>query len=144
MKISTSKKNSDFREWEEKVCSELKASNLSGFNWQIPEGIELKALYTASDLEKLEWIDSLPGLFPFIRGPKASMYAGRPWTIRQYAGFSTAEESNRFYRENLEAGQKGLSVAFDLATHRGYDSDHPRVQGDVGKAGVAIDTVEDM
>ena len=101
MKISTSKKNSDFREWEEKVCSELKASNLSGFNWQTPEGIELKALYTASDLEKLEWIDSLPGLFPFIRGPMASMYAGRPWTIRQYAGFSTAEESNRFFRENL-------------------------------------------
>ena len=144
MKISTSKKNSDFREWEEKVCSELKASNLSGFNWQIPEGIELKALYTASDLEKLEWVDSLPGLFPFFRGPKASMYAGRPWTIRQYAGFSTAEESNRFYQENLKAGQKGLSVAFDLATHRGYDSDHPRVRGDVGKAGVAIDTVEDM
>ena len=144
MKISTSKKNSDFREWEEKVCSELKASNLSGFNWQTPEGIELKALYTASDLEKLEWIDSLPGLFPFIRGPRASMYAGRPWTIRQYAGFSTAEESNRFYQENLKAGQKGLSVAFDLATHRGYDSDHPRVRGDVGKAGVAIDTVEDM
>ena len=144
MKISTSKKNSDFREWEEKVCSELKASNHSGLNWQTPEGIELKALYTASDLEKLEWVDSLPGLFPFIRGPKASMYAGRPWTIRQYAGFSTAEESNRFYRENLKAGQKGLSVAFDLATHRGYDSDHPRVRGDVGKAGVAIDTVEDM
>jgi Methylmalonyl-CoA mutase, N-terminal domain/subunit len=144
MKISTSKKNSDFREWEEKVCSELRASNLSGFNCQTPGGIELKALYTASDLEKLEWVDSLPGLFPFIRGPKASMYAGRPWTIRQYAGFSTAEESNRFYRENLKAGQKGLSVAFDLATHRGYDSDHPRVRGDVGKAGVAIDTVEDM
>ena len=144
MKISTSKKNSDFREWEEKVCLELKASNLSGFNWQTPEGIELKALYTASDREKLEWVDSLPGLFPFIRGPKASMYAGRPWTIRQYAGFSTAEESNRFYRQNLKAGQKGLSVAFDLATHRGYDSDHPRVRGDVGKAGVAIDTVEDM
>ena len=144
MKISTSKKNSDFREWEEKVCSELKASNLSGFNWQTPEGIELKALYSTSDLEKLEWVDSLPGLFPFIRGPKASMYAGRPWTIRQYAGFSTAEESNRFYQENLKAGQKGLSVAFDLATHRGYDSDHPRVRGDVGKAGVAIDTVEDM
>ena len=144
MKISTSKKNSDFREWEDKVYSELKASNHSGFNLQTPEGIELKALYTASDLEKLEWIDSLPGLSPFIRGPKASMYAGRPWTIRQYAGFSTAEESNRFYRENLNAGQKGLSVAFDLATHRGYDSDHPRVRGDVGKAGVAIDTVEDM
>ena len=144
MKISTSKKNSDFREWEDKVYSELKASNHSRLNWQTPEGIELKALYTASDLEKLEWIDSLPGLSPFIRGPMASMYAGRPWTIRQYAGFSTAEESNRFYRENLKAGQKGLSVAFDLATHRGYDSDHLRVRGDVGKAGVAIDTVEDM
>ena len=136
--------NEAFKEWEEKARAELKGNDLSGPNWQTPEGIELKALYTASDLEKLEWIDSLPGLFPFIRGPKASMYAGRPWTIRQYAGFSTAEESNRFYQENLKAGQKGLSVAFDLATHRGYDSDHPRVRGDVGKAGVAIDTVEDM
>ena len=120
--------NEAFKEWEEKARSELKGNDLSGPNWQTPEGIELKALYTASDLEKLEWIDSLPGLFPFIRGPKASMYAGRPWTIRQYAGFSTAEESNRFYQENLKAGQKGLSVAFDLATHRGYDSDHPRVR----------------
>jgi methylmalonyl-CoA mutase len=109
-----------------------------------PEGIEVKPLYTAADLEGLSHLDALPGLPPFVRGPKATMYAGRPWTVRQYAGFSTAEESNAFYRRNLEAGQTGLSVAFDLATHRGYDSDHPRVVGDVGKAGVAIDSVADM
>jgi len=112
--------------------------------WETPEGIAVKPLYTAEDLEKLETADTLPGFAPFVRGPRATMYAGRPWTIRQYAGFSTAEESNAFYRRNLEGGQKGLSVAFDLATHRGYDSDHPRVVGDVGKAGVAIDSVEDM
>ena len=109
-----------------------------------PEGIVVKPLYTAADLENLETLGSLPGFPPFTRGPKATMYAGRPWTVRQYAGFSTAEESNKFYRANLAAGQMGLSVAFDLATHRGYDSDHPRVVGDVGKAGVAIDSVEDM
>jgi methylmalonyl-CoA mutase len=112
--------------------------------WQTPEGLPVKPLYTALDLEGLEHVGSLPGFEPFVRGVRATMYAHRPWTIRQYAGFSTAEESNAFYREALAAGQKGLSVAFDLATHRGYDSDHPRVVGDVGKAGVAIDSVEDM
>ncbi|MCW2242941.1 methylmalonyl-CoA mutase [Azospirillum canadense] len=111
--------------------------------WQTPEGLDVKALYTATDLEGLE-LDNLPGFPPFTRGPRATMYAVKPWTIRQYAGFSTAEESNAFYKANLKAGQMGLSVAFDLATHRGYDSDHPRVVGDVGKAGVAIDSVEDM
>jgi methylmalonyl-CoA mutase len=112
--------------------------------WRTPEGIEVKALYTAADLHGLPYTDTLPGFEPFVRGPQATMYAVRPWTIRQYAGFSTAEESNAFYRRNLAAGQQGVSVAFDLATHRGYDSDHPRVSGDVGKAGVAIDSVEDM
>jgi len=112
--------------------------------WMTPEGIEVKPLYTAADLAQMEHLDYAAGLPPFLRGPYASMYALRPWTIRQYAGFSTAEDSNAFYRRNLAAGQKGLSVAFDLATHRGYDSDHPRVTGDVGKAGVAIDSVEDM
>ena len=108
------------------------------------EGIAIKPLYTAADLDALAHLDGLPGMAPYVRGPKATMYANRPWTVRQYAGFSTAEESNAFFRDNLAAGQKGLSVAFDLATHRGYDSDHPRVTGDVGKAGVAIDSVEDM
>ena len=117
---------------------------MSALDWTTPEGIVVKPLYTAADLEGLETLGSLPGFPPFTRGPKATMYAGRPWTVRQYAGFSTAEESNKFYRANLAAGQMGLSVAFDLATHRGYDSDHPRVVGDVGKAGVAIDSVEDM
>src|SRR5690349_22422322 len=112
--------------------------------WQSPEGIEIKPLYTARDVEGLDGLDTYPGLAPFLRGPYPTMYTTQPWTIRQYAGFSTAEESNAFYRRNLKAGQKGLSVAFDLATHRGYDSDHPRVTGDVGKAGVAIDSVEDM
>ena len=112
--------------------------------WETPEGIDVKPLYTAADTANLENANTLPGFAPFVRGPKATMYAGRPWTIRQYAGFSTAEESNAFYRKNLAAGQQGASVAFDLATHRGYDSDHPRVTGDVGKAGVAIDSVEDM
>ena len=111
---------------------------------QTPEGIPVKPLYTAADLENLEAVGTLPGFDPFVRGVRATMYSNRPWTIRQYAGFSTAEESNAFYRANLAAGQMGLSVAFDLATHRGYDSDHPRVVGDVGKAGVAIDSVEDM
>ncbi|NND88125.1 MAG: methylmalonyl-CoA mutase, partial [Flavobacteriaceae bacterium] len=108
------------------------------------EGIELKKRYKASDLDTAEHLDFVAGLSPYLRGPYSTMYVRRPWTIRQYAGFSTAEESNDFYRKNLAAGQKGLSVAFDLATHRGYDSDHPRVEGDVGKAGVAIDSVEDM
>jgi methylmalonyl-CoA mutase len=112
--------------------------------WQTPEGIDVRPLYTEADVEDVRHLGGLPGLAPFVRGPRATMYAGRPWTIRQYAGFSTAEESNAFYRRNLAAGQQGVSVAFDLATHRGYDSDHPRVVGDVGKAGVAIDSVEDM
>jgi methylmalonyl-CoA mutase len=112
--------------------------------WQTPEGIPVKPLYTEADLSGIGHLGSLPGINPYLRGPRATMYAGRPWTIRQYAGFSTAEESNAFYRKALAGGQKGLSVAFDLATHRGYDSDHPRVEGDVGKAGVAIDSVEDM
>ena len=112
--------------------------------WRTPEGIEVKALYTAEDIKGLPYANTLPGFEPFLRGPQATMYAVRPWTIRQYSGFSTAEESNAFYRRNLAAGQQGVSIAFDLATHRGYDSDHPRVGGDVGKAGVAIDSVEDM
>ncbi|WP_137897653.1 methylmalonyl-CoA mutase [Sphingomonas sp. 2SG] len=125
-------------DWQAAAAKEVKGKD---FVWQTPEGIAVKPLYTAADAP----VDpGLPGFAPFTRGVRASMYAGRPWTIRQYAGFSTAEESNAFYRRNLAAGQKGLSVAFDLATHRGYDSDHPRVTGDVGKAGVAIDTVEDM
>ncbi len=115
----------------------------SGEGWKSPEGIEVKPFYTAADLEGLDGLDTLPGLAPFIRGPYPTMYTTQPWTIRQYAGFSTAEESNAFYRRNLKAGQKGLSVAFDLATHRGYDSDNPRVVGDVGMAGVAIDSIYD-
>ena len=130
--------------WRELATKELRGGDLDELFWTSPDGIEIKPLYTAADIEKLEDIDTLPGIFPFLRGPRATMYSNRPWTIRQYAGFSTAEESNAFYRANLAAGQQGLSVAFDLATHRGYDSDHPRVTGDVGKAGVAIDTVEDM
>lgn len=126
-------------DWQKLASREVKGRDLT---WQTPEGIAVKPLYTADDLPALP--PGLPGFAPFTRGVRATMYAGRPWTIRQYAGFSTAEESNAFYRRNLAAGQKGLSVAFDLATHRGYDSDHPRVTGDVGKAGVAIDSVEDM
>src|SRR5215468_2818144 len=131
-------------DWEKLAAKELRDKPVSSLDWTTPEGIVVKPIYTAADLEKLETVGSLPGFPPFTRGPKATMYTGRPWTIRQYAGFSTAEESNKFYRANLAAGQMGLSVAFDLATHRGYDSDHPRVVGDVGKAGVAIDSVEDM
>ena len=130
--------------WQALAEKELRGKAVDGLTWRSPEGIDIKPLYTSADLERLEQVDTLPGFAPFMRGPRATMYANRPWTIRQYAGFSTAEESNRFYRDNLAAGQKGLSVAFDLATHRGYDSDHPRVAGDVGKAGVAIDSVEDM
>ena len=126
-------------EWEALAAKEVKGRDLT---WHTPEGIAVKPLYTAEDVEGID--PGLPGFAPFTRGVRASMYAGRPWTIRQYAGFSTAEASNAFYRRNLAAGQKGLSVAFDLATHRGYDSDHPRVTGDVGKAGVAIDTIDDM
>src|SRR6476469_6613358 len=131
-------------DWEKLAAKELRDKPLEQLDWTTPEGIVVKPLYTAEDLEGLETAGALPGFPPFLRGPKATMYAGRPWTVRQYAGFSTAEESNKFYRANLAAGQMGLSVAFDLATHRGYDSDHPRVVGDVGKAGVAIDSVEDM
>ena len=133
-----------FQDWEKLAEKELRGRKLEDLNWETPEGITVKPLYTATDLEGMELAEDLPGIAPFKRGVRASMYANRPWTIRQYAGFSTAEESNAFYRRNLAAGQKGLSVAFDLATHRGYDSDHPRVVGDVGKAGVAIDSVEDM
>jgi methylmalonyl-CoA mutase len=131
-------------QWRDLAARELRGTDPSGLVWHTPEGIPVPPLYTAADLERLETSAGLPGFEPFVRGVRATMYANRPWTIRQYAGFSTAEESNRFYRQNLAAGQMGLSVAFDLATHRGYDSDHPRVVGDVGKAGVAIDSVEDM
>ncbi|GGR79151.1 methylmalonyl-CoA mutase [Deinococcus sedimenti] len=133
----------DLSAWKAQASKDLKGADVSRLNRETPEGITLQALYTADDTRDVDTA-SLPGLPPFTRGPRATMYAARPWTIRQYAGFSTAEESNAFYRRNLAAGQKGLSVAFDLATHRGYDSDHPRVVGDVGKAGVAIDSVEDM
>ncbi len=131
-------------DWRVLAEKQLRGKPLEALDWQTPEGIKVKPLYTAEDLEGLEHTDTLPGFAPYVRGPMATMYAGRPWTIRQYAGFSTAKESNAFYRRNLAAGQKGLSVAFDLATHRGYDSDHTRVVGDIGKAGVAIDSVEDM
>jgi methylmalonyl-CoA mutase len=134
----------DLDRWRELAEKELGEDSAESLIWHTPEGIDVKPLYTARDLEDLAHLGSLPGLFPFLRGPRATMYANRPWTVRQYAGFSTAEESNQFFRDNLRAGQTGLSVAFDLATHRGYDSDHPRVVGDVGKAGVAIDSVEDM
>ncbi|WP_026621370.1 methylmalonyl-CoA mutase (plasmid) [Ensifer sp. WSM1721] len=131
------------KDWEALAERELKASP-ENLVWHTPEGIDVRPLYTQDDLAGIGDLGSLPGFEPFVRGPRATMYAGRPWTIRQYAGFSTAEASNAFYRRNLGAGQQGVSVAFDLATHRGYDSDHPRVEGDVGKAGVAIDSVEDM
>ncbi len=133
-----------YEDWRAQATKDLRGRDPETLIWETPEGIAVKPLYTAEDLEGLETLDSLPGFAPFVRGPRATMYAGRPWTVRQYAGFSTAEDSNAFYRRNLAGGQKGLSVAFDLATHRGYDSDHPRVVGDVGKAGVAIDSVEDM
>ncbi|MFQ3322489.1 MAG: methylmalonyl-CoA mutase [Pseudomonadales bacterium] len=133
-------------EWTALAEKQLSKSNktLADLVWHTPEGIAIKPLYTKEDVDGLEFADTMPGLEPFIRGPQPTMYAGRPWTIRQYAGFSTAEKSNAFYRKALAAGGQGVSVAFDLATHRGYDSDHPRVTGDVGKAGVAIDSVEDM
>ncbi len=131
-------------DWEKLAAKELRDKPLKDLNWQTLEGITVKPLYTADDVADLPQMGEIPGIAPFTRGVKATMYAGRPWTIRQYAGFSTAEASNAFYRKALAAGQQGVSVAFDLATHRGYDSDHPRVEGDVGKAGVAIDSVEDM
>ena len=134
----------DLEAWQKAAEKSLKGKPLSGLNWETPDGISVKPLYRAADTVNLPHTDTLPGFAPFIRGPQATMYAVRPWTIRQYAGFSTATESNAFYRKALAAGGQGVSVAFDLATHRGYDSDHPRVTGDVGKAGVAIDSVEDM
>ncbi|MCW1934238.1 methylmalonyl-CoA mutase [Pararhodobacter zhoushanensis] len=136
--------NDKMAAWEALAAKELKGKSVEDLTWNTLEGIPVKPLYTEADLEGLDHLGSTPGSAPFTRGPRATMYAGRPWTIRQYAGFSTAEESNNFYRKALAAGQQGVSVAFDLATHRGYDSDHPRVEGDVGKAGVAIDSVEDM
>ncbi|MBT5601975.1 MAG: methylmalonyl-CoA mutase, partial [Gammaproteobacteria bacterium] len=133
-----------YTQWQQRAEKELRGKPLEDLTWTSPEGIEIKPLYTEADLEDISHRSSFPGDAPFVRGPRSTMYTNRPWTIRQYAGFSTAEESNAFYRQNLAAGQKGLSVAFDLATHRGFDSDHPRVTGDVGMAGVAIDSVEDM
>lgn len=135
---------SAYKSWQDLAQKDLKGASPETLVRQTPEGIKIKPVYFQEDLQSISHLNSIPGKAPFTRGPRATMYTNRPWTIRQYAGFSTAEESNRFYRENLKAGQKGLSVAFDLATHRGYDSDHPRVIGDVGKAGVAIDSVEDM
>jgi methylmalonyl-CoA mutase len=134
----------DLPKWRELAEKELRGRAFEDLTTISADGLAIRPLYTAADLEGLELTDTLPGVFPFLRGPRATMYANRPWTLRQYAGFSTAEESNAFYKANLAGGQQGLSVAFDLATHRGYDSDHPRVSGDVGKAGVAIDSVEDM
>ena len=135
---------SDKKTWQTLAEKELRGKPLDSLNWDTPEGIAVKPVYTADDLDGLDHMGGMPGINPYTRGPRATMYTGRPWTIRQYAGFSTAEESNAFYRQGLAAGQQGVSVAFDLATHRGYDSDHERVVGDVGKAGVAIDSVEDM
>src|SRR5215207_3190973 len=130
-------------DWRALAAADLKGADPDTLVWHTPEGIDVKPLYTGADLEGIDALDSLPGFAPFTRGVRATMYANRPWTLRQYGGFSTAEESNAFYKRNLAAGQTGLSVAFDLATHRGYDSDHLRVEGDVGMAGVAIDSVED-
>ncbi len=137
-------KTTDLSQWLKAAAKSAPGGNVEALNWVTPDGITVKPLYTAGDLKGLAYTDTLPGFAPYVRGPQATMYAVRPWTIRQYAGFSTAEESNAFYRKALAAGGQGVSVAFDLATHRGYDSDHPRVTGDVGKAGVAIDSVEDM
>jgi len=137
-------KQFSLEDWRELAIKQSKGKTPEELVWKTPEGIDVKPLYAQSDLDGLQYTDTMPGLEPYIRGPQATMYAGRPWTIRQYAGFSTAEESNDFYRKSLAAGGQGVSVAFDLATHRGYDSSHARVKGDVGKAGVAIDSVEDM
>lgn len=138
------KANTTPEQWAQVAAAQMKGKSPDALVTETAEGISVKPLYTAADIENLEYTDTMPGMSPYVRGPQATMYAGRPWTIRQYAGFSTAEESNAFYRKALAAGGQGVSVAFDLATHRGYDSDHPRVSGDVGKAGVAIDSVEDM
>ena len=137
-------KPSTLADWQQAAQKSAPGGDVQALNWHTPDGIAIKPLYTAEDVQGLPYANTLPGFEPFVRGPQATMYAVRPWTIRQYAGFSTAEESNAFYRKALAAGGQGVSVAFDLATHRGYDSDHPRVTGDVGKAGVAIDSVEDM
>ncbi len=134
----------DKTSWSAMAKKELRGKPLGSLTWDTLEGIDVQPIYTADDVAGLDHMAGIAGQAPYTRGVKATMYAGRPWTIRQYAGFSTAEESNAFYRQGLAAGQQGVSVAFDLATHRGYDSDHPRVVGDVGKAGVAIDSVEDM
>ncbi|MBM3556900.1 MAG: methylmalonyl-CoA mutase, partial [Alphaproteobacteria bacterium] len=139
-----SEKTQNLDAWRKLAAKDLDGADPETLIWQTPEGIAVKPLYTAKDAAGLDGVDSLPGIAPYLRGVRATMYSGKPWTIRQYAGFSTAEDSNAFYRKALAAGQMGLSIAFDLATHRGYDSDHPRVIGDVGKAGVAIDSVEDM
>jgi methylmalonyl-CoA mutase len=136
--------NASLEAWAKAAAKSAPGGNVDALNWITPDGITVKPLYTAADTANLPYANTLPGFEPYLRGPQATMYAVRPWTIRQYAGFSTAEESNAFYRKALAAGGQGVSVAFDLATHRGYDSDHPRVTGDVGKAGVAIDSVEDM
>src|SRR5437867_651861 len=144
MPMADSTDRADLDLWRTLASKERKSAAPDGLVWHTPEGIDVKPLYTAADVQDLEFLDTVPGAFPFLRGPRATMYAGQPWTIRQYGGFSTAEETNAFFRRNLAGGQTGLSIAFDLATHRGYDSDHPRVVGDVGKAGVAIDSVEDM
>ena len=132
----------DRGDWERRLAAS--GRTVQDLVWDTPEGIEVRPVYTAADCEGLDFLNGWPGIAPYLRGPYPTMYATRPWTIRQYSGFSTAEESNAFYRRNLAAGQRGLSVAFDLATHRGYDSDHPRVAGDVGMAGVAIDSILDM
>ncbi|MES2786520.1 MAG: methylmalonyl-CoA mutase family protein, partial [Pseudomonadota bacterium] len=134
----------DIDAWKRAAAKSAPQGDVTQLNWHTPDGIEVKPLYTAADVADLQYTNTLPGFEPYVRGPQATMYASRPWTIRQYAGFSTAQESNAFYRKGLAGGGQGVSVAFDLATHRGYDSDHPRVTGDVGKAGVAIDSVEDM
>ncbi|MEM7411047.1 MAG: methylmalonyl-CoA mutase [Myxococcota bacterium] len=142
--MSGTRPRADLDQWRGLAQKDLRDRDPDTLIRETPDGLKIRPLYTEADLDDLAHTDTLPGVFPFLRGPRATMYANRPWTLRQYAGFSTAEESNAFYKANLEAGQQGLSVAFDLATHRGYDSDHPRVTGDVGKAGVAIDSVEDM
>ncbi|MEY2891486.1 MAG: hypothetical protein RJA98_1394 [Pseudomonadota bacterium] len=144
MSDATFKNSADLAAWQKAAAKSAPGGQVEALNWVTPEGLVVKPLYTAADTATLPLIDTLPGFAPFLRGPQATMYAVRPWTIRQYAGFSTAEASNDFYKKALAAGAQGVSVAFDLATHRGYDSDHPRVTGDVGKAGVAIDSVEDM
>ena len=135
------KNKKNYADWVQEAKKELKNNKLDNLYSKTPDGIEIKPLYTIEDLKDLEHVFTYPGIDPYIRGPKATMYPNRPWTIRQYAGFSTAEESNAFYKRNLEAGQMGLSIAFDLATHRGYDSDNPIVSDDVGMAGVAIDSI---